>query len=146
MSEFTIAIIPVDCVEAAWPRASVFIKMATDLSHGEASTDTVKERCLSGDAILLTVFKGTEMYGAITGEVRTFDTGVSALFWPIVGGKDMELWFDEMYHAMLEVAKASGCDEMRGIAVRNGWLRRLKSLGWEEVSTSVRCPIIKEVS
>jgi hypothetical protein len=141
---YTIAAIPEELLELAWPEAAPHIKKATDLSHGEATVETVKKRVFEGSAILLVVYKEGKIIAAITGEVREFDTGVRALFWPIIGGTEMDLWFDPMYDAMLTVAKAMGCTEMRGIAVRNGWLRRLRNYGWEEVSISVRCPVEQE--
>jgi hypothetical protein len=144
MNEYVIAAIPPEVLDLAWPEAAPFIKLATDISHNEATVETVRKRVYEGSAILLVVYKEGKIIAAITGEVREFDTGVRALFWPIVGGREMDLWFEPMYEAMLTVAKSAGCTEMRGIAVRNGWLKRLKNYGWEEVSISVRCPIEQE--
>jgi hypothetical protein len=37
-----------------------------------------------------------------------------------------------------EIAKSLGCVELRGCAVRNGWLRKLNKTAWQEVHTVIK--------
>jgi hypothetical protein len=50
----------------------------------------------------------------------------------------MGAWFEQYVLVMRAIAKDLNCTEVRGCAVRNGWLRYLKGLGFEKISSTVR--------
>ena len=141
MSKYTISAIPCTLVELLWPQLEPHIQRATDLVPFETYTAAIKERLLSADTMALTVSIGTDIIAVITLEVREFDTGNKALFMPIVGGNEMFEWFDQCMSVIEAIAKDMGCQELRGLAARSGWMRVLKDKGWSEVYVTVRRPL-----
>lgn len=133
----TIAAIPVNLIDVVWPQAEPLLKKAIDLTN-EVTLESVYSRLKSGDDLLLTVSKGPDIIAAITLEIRTFDSGVKALWLPLVGGDMMAEWMDRVLEVSEAIAKDFSCGELRGIAVRKGWMRKLAPLGWEEVCTIVK--------
>lgn len=53
----------------------------------------------------------------------------------------MNEWMDRFLDIVKAIAKDFNCTELRGIAARKGWMRKLKPLGWSEVSTIIKCDV-----
>lgn len=138
---YTISAVPVTMLDLVWDRAAPLLKLPIDLSADELTLDSVYQRIKSGNTLLLTVSNGPDIIAVVTAEIRSFDTGMKALYLPLIGGTDMENWFDRMHDIAAAIAKDFDCQELRGIAVRKGWLRVLKDKGWSEVSTIVKYPL-----
>lgn len=138
---YTIAAIPIPLLDVVWPKCEPILKRATDLSHGETTTNIAYQKILNGHTLLLTVVDEGEIIACVTAEVRTFDSGLKALFLPLVAGDDMDGWIEQIYNISILLAKEHGCGEVRGICVRKGWSRKLKPLGWEDCHTVMRYKI-----
>lgn len=66
------------------------------------------------------------------------------LYIPITAGSDLDEWMDEFLEIAAAVARDYECVELRGLAARQGWLKKLKPYGWEEVFTTIRYRIGEE--
>ena len=74
-------------------------------------------------------------------ETSVFETGHKALFIPITGGDRMDEWLDRFMDLAHDYARKLGCDELRGMACRKGWLRALKDHDWYELHTVIGCKV-----
>ncbi len=132
---------PVTLVELVWPKVEPCLALPIAKANGEVTMETTKAKLLSGEALLMIVSRGTDVLAAATIEVRTYESGQRGLYIPLVGGREMDLWMFRFLDIAKAIAKDHNCSELRGIAVRKGWLRKLKDLGWEEVSTIIKCNV-----
>lgn len=139
--DIIIAACPPTMIPLIWDRAAPLLELPIALAHGEVTLDTMKKKLLMGESLLITVSRGTEIIAVNTVEVRHFESGLKALYIPLIGGTEMEEWMDRFLNIVSAIGKDLGCTELRGIAARKGWIRRLKPLGWSEVSTIIKCDI-----
>lgn len=134
---YKIAAIPIPLVDVLWETIEPILQRVVDVAHDEINCESIRQRVLRGDVLLLVICKGEEIIAVNTAEVRIFDTGKRALYIPIVGGDELDGWM----HQFLEVAKSIAieykCEELRGLAARRGWLKKLAPLGWKEAHTVV---------
>ena len=138
---YKITAIPVGLVEFVWQVAAPALKMATDLSCGEASLESTFERLLKGDAMLVLVTEGNQVVAAATFDIRTFESGLKCLYIPLIGGTGINEWGMDLFRLADRVAKDFGCHEIRGVSVRAGWMRKLSKLGWKECNVTISCPV-----
>lgn len=136
-----IAAVPQTMLDLVWDRVVPHLEKPIALSHGEVTLESIKKRLLSGDVLLITVSRGTEIIAVNTVEVRTCESGLRALFIPLIGGSEMDEWMDRFLDIVKAIAKDFNCTELRGIAARKGWMRKLAPLGWSEVSTIIKCDV-----
>jgi len=139
--EITIAACPPQMLAAVWDQCIPFLEKVVARSHGEITIDSVKARLQRADSLLVVICDGTEVIGACVVEVRVMDSGLRALFIPIVGGTRMFEWMDQFLEIAKAIAKDYDCTELRGMAVRKGWMRILKAHKWEEVHQVVKCKL-----
>jgi hypothetical protein len=136
-----IAAVPASMIPLVWDRVVPQLEKPIALSHGEVTLDSIKARIMSGDVLLITVSRGIEIIAVNTVEVRESESGLRALYIPLIGGSEMEEWMDRFLKIVKAIAKDFNCTELRGIAARKGWMRKLKPLGWSEVSTIIKCDV-----
>lgn len=136
-----IAAIPQTMIDLIWDRVAPQLERPIALSHGEVTLESIKRRLITGDVLLITVSRGTEIIAVNTVEVRESESGLRALYIPLIGGSEMEDWMDRFLDIVKAIAKDFNCTELRGIAARKGWMRKLKPLGWSEVSTIIKCDV-----
>lgn len=141
VNDYIISAIPVTLIDVVWPQVEPLLMMPIDVSHGECDIEVIYQQLKNGNILLLTVSDGPDIIAVMTLEVRVFDSGLRTLYVPLIGGTDMEKWLSRAMSIVKAIAKDFDCTELRGVAVRKGWLRVLKNAGWEEVSTTVKCHI-----
>lgn len=141
VDDYIIAAVPATLIDVIWDKIVPLIMKPIKLSHGEASLDSIHKKLKTGDNLLLTISRGTDIVGIITLDIRVFESGLRTLYLPLIGGTEMFNWMDRALSICEAIAKDFDCTELRGIAVRKGWMRLLEKRGWEEVSTTIRCPI-----
>lgn len=133
--------IPIPLLDVVWPQVQPIMERATDLSGGEATTQTAYDQLARGDALLITISRGTEIVAVNTLEVREFQTGLKVMCIPITAGEFMDEWLDRFMDVAKQTAREFGCSELRGFSVRKGWLRALKNQGWTDVHQVIRCKL-----
>lgn len=143
MSEYVIAALPLTSIEQHWAELEPIIDSVVSHSYGEATTEVARAQMIKGNLLTLVVCKEGKIIATALLEVRTFDTGVKALFIPVFGGVNMEEWADDMMEVLNAVAKDFGCTQLRGIGARQGWIRRLqhKDYGWKELNVTIGCDV-----
>lgn len=133
-----IAAIPLELMDVIWSEVEPLLQLAIDESPDDLTMECVKSKIYSGHSLLLVLCSNGVIDIALTHEIREFDTGQKALYTPLVGGKGMDKHFDDWFNVAKELAKELGCNQIRGFAARDGWLKYLKRVGWEEVHTTIR--------
>ena len=136
-----IAAVPCTMIDLIWDKVDHILARPIAKAHRELTIESLYAKLKSGEALLMTVSRGSEVIAAATLEVRTFESGMKALYIPLVGGTDMDSWMLRFLEIAKAIAKDFGCEELRGVAARKGWLRKLQDLGWEEVSVAIKCKV-----
>jgi len=77
--------------------------------------------------------------------INQLDSGMKALYFPVISGTKMDLWMDDFMVFAKDLAEKMGCDELRGMAIRPGWIRALKHHDWEEHYVVLKCKLNNEV-
>ncbi len=141
MNDLIIAPVPITMVDLIWEKCTSCLELVIAKSPNEISLETIKASLLKGDAMMVTISDGDDIIAVNIVETYTFATGYKILIIPITGGTRMSEWQERFLNLMHIIAKDLDCKELRGLAVRKGWLRYLKKYGWEPVSTIVSCPV-----
>lgn len=136
-----IGIVPQTMVELIWDKVFPLIDMVQEKAPDDIVTGVVYDELISGKKLLVTISSGTEVIAINVLDVRTLDTGTKVLYIPITAGSHMEEWLEDFLEIAKAVAKDFNCVELRGLAVRNGWIKKLKPLGWEELFTTIHCKL-----
>ena len=137
MSNYIIAAVPISLIEVLWDRVSPILQRVVDVSHKEISLESVKRDTLSGNTLLVAICKGKEIVAVNTIEINTLASGLKVLFVPVTGGDELDGWMDQFLEVAEAIGKEHGCQEIRGIAARRGWLRKLKDQGWQEYNVAI---------
>ena len=110
------------------------MQLVVNASAGEITCGSVLNKAMSGECSIVAVIRTDN--GAIvalnTVEICTYDSGMKALLIPVVGGTEAFEWGPDFLAECNQLAKATGCSEMRGFSTRELWKRVLKDYGWEE--------------
>lgn len=138
MSDYKIVALPVTLVEVMWDKMIPHLKKAIEISNGELTEEGVKGVLTSGHNMGLLICRGENVTAVHTLEVRELSEGLRVLHINAIGGEEMDAWFEQYVTVMKAIAKDLNCTEVRGCAVRDGWLRYLKSTGFEKISSTVR--------
>lgn len=129
-------------VAKRWGEFMPFLYKVIELGCGEITEESIKGRALSGNSLFVTITsESDELVGVITMEVVTYDSGLRSLLIPIVGGTVLEECQDQFLDFAKDIAKELNCSELRGIAARKGWMRKLKDSGWHENHVIITCPL-----
>lgn len=137
---YKIAAVPQTLVESVWHMLEPHIKRVVEIVDEETTIDTVKEKAICGDVLLLAISKESDIIAVMTLDIRDFDTGMKALFIPMLGGDEFFEWFDQAFAVVKAIAKDFGCSQIRA-AGRRGWTKALRPHGWEEQYTIIKYDI-----
>ena len=138
MNNYNIVALPPTLVEVLWDKIVPHLKKAIEISNGELTEEGIKRVLLSGSNMALLICRNEHIVAVHTLEVRELSEGLRVLHINAIGGEEMGTWFEQYVLVMRAIAKDLNCTEVRGCAVRNGWLRYLKGLGFEKISSTVR--------
>ena len=139
--KFDLAAIPANMVNMLWDKIEPILDRVVRASNRELTTDGIKGRCISGHNLIVTVCLESEIIAVTVLDVVQFESGLRAMYIPVVGGEYMDEWLEESFEVAKALAKDLNCSEVRGLAARKGWMRRLKNMNWEEIVTVIRCPV-----
>ncbi|RKY42320.1 MAG: hypothetical protein DRP85_03275 [Candidatus Makaraimicrobium thalassicum] len=125
----------IDC--ELWDEIAPLLKEATDLSNGEDTLDCIKERIEDSETYLMVIRIDDKITAVATMEVHEYDSGLRALFMPMVAGTKMDIWADRLLEELERNAFKLRCSEVRGFAARPGWQKYLGKRGWKTLHTIV---------
>ena len=126
--------IPQLIVPLIWDQAEPFLKDAVDESNGETSLELVYSDALSGDGLLVLIYKDKTVVGAANLRKQIFETGKEALMVNLLGGTNMQEWINDAHYVATQIAKAKGCSEVYCVG-RAGWEKVLKGIGYSKAYT-----------
>jgi len=140
-NDLIISVVPSTMIDLIWDKVLPHIRMVEEKSPEDISSDVTKEGLMKGELLLVVISRKVNIIAINVLDIRTLDTGMKVLYIPITAGAEMELWLDNFLKIIIAIAKDYNCVELRGLAVRNGWLRKLKPYGWDELFTTIRYKI-----
>lgn len=135
------SIVPPNMVQVIEKQIAPLIQKVVMVSHGDIGVIETVDDLISGGTSLIIVTDGAEILAVITYRVRVFETGLRVLELPIVGGVRMADWLTPFMEFILSIAKQLECTELRGYAVRDGWMRVLENYDWSPVHTTLKCEV-----
>lgn len=124
-------VVPAVLVTFIWPHIEAYISDVVDVSSGELSMDGVKNNMLKGGCTTVLIVDDDSIIGVCTLEEHIFDSGLKALYIPIIGGERIDEWGVSFFESCIDVGKNLGCTELRGLAARTGWMRKLKKYNYD---------------
>ena len=137
MSEHYIAAVPVEMIDLVWDKVEPLVESVIAVSGGEVTTESTYKSLKQGVSLLVLICKGSEITAINTVEIRTLDSDMKVLYILLVSGSELDEWIDLFLEWVERLGKMNGCEELRGIASRKGWSKKMKSLGWEHIKTVV---------
>ena len=141
MSDFIVSAIPKTMIDVIWGKVHPHIIRPIELSHGEVTEEEVRKSLSSGKTMLIVISEGEDIIAVNTLDVRIFDSGKRVLYIPLTGGDKLDLWMPKFLDVAKAIARDYRCEELRGLAVRKGWMKKLAPMGWEEVHTVISCNV-----
>jgi hypothetical protein len=138
MSEYKIVALPTSLVPVLWDKMIPHLQKAIEISNGELTEEGVKGALVSGNQMALLICREESVVAVHTLEIKELSEGLRVLHINAIGGDEMDSWFEQYVLVMRAIAKDLNCTEVRGCAVRDGWLKYLKSTGFEKISSTVR--------
>ena len=141
MNDLIISVVPCTMIDLIWDKALPIIKLAADKAPEDVCCKVVHDELCKGAKLLVTISRGADIIAVNVLDIRTLDTGIKILYIPITAGSEMEFWLEDFLEFVKVIAKNCDCVELRGLAVRNGWMKKLKPHGWEEMFTTIRCKL-----
>lgn len=131
-----ISAITPEMIPLVWHNVRHMVEAAIEYSHGELHIDTIYNRLVDKEMVMLTVSEEDMIVAALTIEKRDFQSGKSILNVTTAGGADLHIWMDQMDPVLVDLAKEHGCEEIY-IVGRAGWARALKRKGYGKIHTVV---------
>ena len=128
-------------IDLIWDQVEPLIQLVKEKAPDDIDINTIYNDLKNCEKLLVIVSRGSKIIAVNVLEIRTLDTGIKFLSIPIIGGSELDDWAEDFMKIAIAVAKDFGCTELRGFAVRKGWLTKLKPFGWEEMFTTLRCKI-----
>lgn len=136
-----IALPPPEIVLQHWDDVAPFLQRAVDYSNGELSVDILKQRVAERDVVVATVFDDGKLISVISFDTLNFETGMKALNIQCAGGERIDEWYEDIEKIANELAKKNGCSHVYIIG-REGWMRKMKHLGYKTVHTVIAKEVI----
>ena len=125
--------IPPLLIPVLWDKFSDYLKPVVEVSSDELTLESIKQHMKDNKCSTILVLEDDKILGVCTTEVHAFDSGLKALYVPIIGGIRIDEWGIDFFKLCEEFARTIGCTEIRGHACRQGWLRKLArhNLNWK---------------
>jgi len=133
MSDYRIEFLHPLTIVNRWEELLPHIERVVKVSNNEFTAESIKGRATSGNSVMIAVLDTHDRVVALTtAEVVIYDSGLRSLLIPIVCGDYFFDWAREWFEVVKALAVQLNCSELRGLSVRDGWMRVLKSHGWHE--------------
>ena len=123
--------IPNDLLDYIWPDVAGFIQQVVDVSSEEITLDSTLHNLKQGNGQLVVILDGPRILAATILSIKHYDSGLKALYIPIMGGSKLHDWGEQFLEFCRRV------DELRTNG-RKGWTKLMQPYGWEEISTIIR--------
>ena len=141
MSDYRFEILHPLTVIQRWDEILPHIERVVEASKDELCADIIKAKLLDGHSIIVAIFSKEKMLAVTTAEVVVYDSGLRSLLVPVFGGDGLFEWGAEWLEVIKKIATELNCAEIRGLAVRGGWMRILKDYGFSESHVVITLPL-----
>ena len=140
------SVVPSALIPIIWSQIEGYLVPVADVSSGDLTIESIQRDMKDGTCIAIVVIDNDKIIGINTLQVHTFNSGLKCLYVPIIGGERIDEWGEEFFCMCKDFAKQSGCTELRGMAARTGWLRKLKhhDLHWQSCYDVIRYDLTGE--
>jgi hypothetical protein len=140
------AVVPPAIIPVIWDKIQPYLKPVAEVSSGDLTEESIYNDMVNGINITIIVMDACKIIGVNTVQVHTFNSGLKCLYVPIIGGERIDEWGEEFFCMCKKFAKEQGCTELRGMAARGGWLRKLKQhdLHWQSCYDVIRYDLSEE--
>lgn len=128
--QYVYSAVPANLIDVMWHLLEPHVQRVVDLAADEISLDSIRMRAKQGDTTIATVSIDGEILAIFTIDIRTFDSGKKALYLPLIAGSEFFDWMPGAFEIVKRIARQENCFEVRGIAARSGWMRKMKNYGW----------------
>jgi hypothetical protein len=144
MSNYRFEVLHPYTIISKWGELLPHIERVIKVSNEEFTAESIKYRAVSGNGMMIAIYEDEQIIAVTTAEVVTYDSGLKSLLIPIFAGNDMFQWGKEFLELVKSIAKHFECNELRGFAVRDGWMKILKDYGWHENHVVITMPLTGE--
>jgi hypothetical protein len=141
MSNYRFEVMHPYTVIKQWDELLPHIERVVAIGHGEFSADSIRKRIMNNMGLMVAVYEGDTIIAVNTAEIVTYDSGLKSLLVPIFAGDGLRKWGVEWLELHKEMAQEFGCSEVRGLAIRDGWIRLLKDYGFVETYAVITMPV-----
>jgi len=141
MSKYRFEILHPYTIISKWDELLVHIERVVQVSNEEFTAESIKHRAVSGNGMIVAIYNAENIVAVTTAEVVTYDSGLRSLLVPVFAGSELYEWGLEWLELHKKIAKQFNCVELRGFAVRSGWMKILKDYGFKENHVVITMPI-----
>lgn len=131
-------------IELIWDKVVPHLDRVIERAADDLTRDAVKGRLLAGHNLLVAITENDAIIAINILNVDVLDTGKKVLFISITGGDRLDEWMAPFLTEADNIARSLGCFEVRGSAVRKGWLRKVESYNWSESFTVIKHTVGEE--
>ena len=114
-------------IEAYWEDIKQLLMPVIEIAYNEVTIEGIKQRLMSGNELALVALYGECVICICVLGTQQFETGKRVLEMPYIGGNNIDMWLDEGWKYILNIAKDLGCSHIRGNG-RAGWERKVPEL------------------
>ena len=136
---FAVKVIPGDVVAEDWSIYKTFVEDALVYEQDRIEIVEIFQHLRANHWLAVGVFFDDEPLAFAIVEQRKKRVGV-ALEIMLLAGVGLAEWQDDLFRALVELAKVYGCNALT-LNGRMGWLEVLKRYGFQPVSQSLRLKI-----
>ena len=141
MSELDIVVVTADRINEVWPQVKPLMERVVKKAPDDMSIYKTRTRLYEGLTLLVTISEGSKIVAINTLTVETLDSGMKILCIPITSGDRMDEWLERFLEVARAIARDHGCEELRGLSVRKGWMKVLAEHGWKESHVIIKCKV-----
>jgi len=123
-----------DKIDSVWDQAKPHIDAALRYTKGEMVADSIKEKLLTGENLLLLAIEGGILASIVCEIVQTAKIKVCHIV--ACGGVRADIWLDKWYEVIVPLAKEQNCQRI-SVSGRKGWEKKLKGYGFKHAYTTL---------
>jgi len=130
----SIVAIEPDKIDKMWPRVKPHIDAALRYTKGEIVADSIKEKLLKGEDLLLLAIEDGILASIVCEIVQTATIKVCHVV--ACGGVRADIWLDKWHEIIVPLAKEQGCQRI-SLSGRKGWEKKLGKYGFKHAYTTL---------
>lgn len=131
-------ILPDYLTDSIWNQVHLLLERVLNRGTNEFTLDGIKSRILDRSELLLCAFYKEEIIACCILGISNYETGKKVLQIPYVAGDHMDLWIEEGFDIITNVARVEKCSHIRGHG-RIGWEKAFPKM--KRISVTYECEV-----